>query len=211
MARLLGGSGGGGSGTVSTDGVTIQGDGSGGSPIALKQVETGATLTGAGTLASTLGVTPVTRWMFGNALANTTVNANQVSVWGVYLPVPVTFANLTVNFGNVDSTNKFDVGIYSAAGALIANLGGIVFTSGSGFQTHATVQGSQTIAQGVYLVASTGNATAVNQFAGDSGQEPSSWFQNLNYTSSSGGALPNSISAPTPAFVRAIYLSVGLS
>lgn len=54
-ASKTGGSGGSG-GTVTTDGVTIQGIGSSGSPIALKAVQTDATLTGNGTVASPLHV-----------------------------------------------------------------------------------------------------------------------------------------------------------
>lgn len=48
----------GGLSTVSTDGVTIQGDGSSGNKVAIKAIQTDATLTGAGTVASPVGANP---------------------------------------------------------------------------------------------------------------------------------------------------------
>jgi len=184
---------GGGAATVQTDGVTIQGDGSAGNKIAIKAVQTNASLSGAGTVASPLGEKPLTFLRHGiNIGGNARNGANQVSVSGIHVPVPLTFANILVFVDTVDAVNLYDIGIYSQAGALLANIGAQTLPTGN-LQSFATLQGSQTIEPGLYLFAWTGNATTA-QLRYDTGQH-GGWVFNQDIAASVGGALPASIGA----------------
>lgn len=207
--------GGGGASTVTTDGVTITGTGSAGSPIALLAAKTDTSLQGAGTVASPLGIlsvgknstltgagtagTPlgVNGWpliAFNNSQYSNSFHVggtNQVSIWGFVLAYPLTFANITIDIATADAVNSYDIGLYTKAGALVANIGAQTIPS-TGIHAFATVQGSQTIAPGLYLFGATGNANTA-QIEGSTAAP--NWVVNTNVTSSSGGALPSSIGA----------------
>lgn len=205
------GSGSGGGGTVTTDGVTIQGDGSGGNPIALKQVETDASLIGAGTIASTLKQARQSSYGWGDALSNLTVTANQVQVFGYWLPYPITVSTLWLSSTGADMTHLYDAGLYSAAGTLLLHTGAVTWGNAT-LESKAIVGAPVTVQAGAILLAVTGDTTAVNQFNCDNVSLGVSWFVNTNYTSSTGGALPASITAPTPSYVRASKaIAIGLS
>lgn len=191
--RAKGGSGG--TGTVQTDGVTIQGDGSAGNKIAIKAVQVQARLTGAGTVASPLDVNgwPLTAFYQGSVRSNTTPTANQVWVIGFYLPCPLTFAHIGWNIETSDNTGLYDVGIYSG-GSLIANIGAQTMPTAFSFYKAATLQGAQTIYPGLYSFAFTGNA-AVATLGYDG--NAAGWVYNQGAGASVGGTLPASITAPT--------------
>jgi hypothetical protein len=187
--------GGGGSGTVHTDGVTITGDGSTGNPIAILQVETDATLAGAGTVASPLGVAdwPLPYISAGDNNNAFVVTANQVSVYGFVIPYRFTFSNIAVASQTGDSVNNSDVGIYSAAGNLVAHIGAQAIQTFTGLQAFAVVGGAKTLPPGVYFFGWT-SAANVLTLAGNSGTPI------LSYTAtaaaSAGGALPGTITPP---------------
>jgi len=190
------GGGGAGAGTVQTDGVTIQGDGSAGNKIAIKAVQTQPRLTGAGTVASKLDIAgwPITFFTstsFGGA-AN--IGANQVFISGFDLAYPLTFAHITVNISTADAVNLYDFGVYSLAGILLANIGAQSLPA-TGQTTFATLQGSQTIGPGLFAFAWTGNANTAH-ILGDNGNTWL-WVSNSNVAASVGGALPASIPAQT--------------
>jgi len=118
-------------------------------------------------------------------------SANQVTVCGFALPYNLTFSNIVNYVWQADGTNLYDVGIYTQAGALVANTGPNHWPS-TGFQTLSTLQGAKTLQAGLYLFGFTGNANT-GQVSYDSGG--SAWAYNVNITSSSGGTLPASIGA----------------
>jgi hypothetical protein len=191
----------GGSGTVDTDGVTIQGDGSGGNPIAIKAVQVNPPISGAGTVASPLALTPITFDTFYYRAADNARNgANQISISGFSTHWPLSFSAIGVFIFTTDGSGLYDMGIYSAAGTLLANIGAQHLSNGND-QVFATVQGAQTIQPGRYVFAWTGNA-AVATLGYTSSQ--GTWIVNQNYASSSGGALPSSLTAFTEAYSSAL-------
>ena len=135
--------------------------------------------------------------------------ANKVIYTGFLITAPVKFANLTVTIGTGDGVNNSDIGIYSADGStLLANIGA-QHIAGTGPQTFAIVQTSVTLNPGRYILALTSAAGTITiQRDGHWG----SWcISSTGVGTSSGGALPASIPAPTVAinssgaFVVALY------
>jgi len=184
----------GGLGTVQTDGVTIQGDGSAGNKIAIKAVQTTTGLTGLGTVASKLGLSPSIGWFSGGTgNAATVVTANQIVLCAQVIPFTLTFANISWLNQVGDNANNCDVGLYNSAGTLVANIGAQHIAFGAGVATVAAVQGSQTIQQGLYFSAYTSAAGNFSLFQQGSGLVP---YFNGAFGSSVGGALPASIVPP---------------
>lgn len=219
MPPTGGGGGGGGLSTVTTDGVTIQGAGTVPSPIALKAAQTdsslqgagtvasplgilsvgkNATLTGAGTVASPLGVTgwPLTFFSSGVWNSNSNIGANNaIAISGIVIPYALTFGHIAVNVATADASNNYDIGIYTAAGALVADIGPQTLPS-TNYVHFATVQGSQTIQAGMYLFAFTGVATTA-KLTLQTQNNP--WIYSANLSSSTLAQLPSTIAAQTPA------------
>jgi len=168
---------GGGSSSVVTDG-SLTGDGSAGSPLSV-----------AGT--------PVSFFTWGSQDSyNARNGANQVSVSGFLLPVRITFGHLILDIFTDDATNNYDAGIYSVAGSLLAHIGAQTLPN-SGQQSFAISGGAVTLNPGLYYFGWTGNDTTA--LIAYSSRIMSTLF-NQNIASSSGGALPASIGAITPAF-----------
>jgi hypothetical protein len=189
---------GGGGGTVQTDGVTIQGDGSAGNKIAIKAVQLAARLTGAGTVASKLDIAGWPIPFISPGISGgfpTTVTANTLILYGLTIGYALTFSKISVNLTANDNTNNSDIGLYDASGLLVANIGAQHTPSG-GVQTYGTVQGAQTIPPGLYFFAVT-SAGSTLQLNGNDINFAAYW--NSAFGSSSGGALPASITPPAVA------------
>jgi hypothetical protein len=139
----------------------------------------------------------ITGWplaYFSNASLNNNIaldGANQISVSGFALPYRLTFSKIAIGVITTDATNLYDVGIYTQAGALVANIGAQTLPTNQ-IQTTPIVQGAITIPPGMYLFAFTGNANTATLDWFNSGY---SWVFNQNVAASSGGALPASIGA----------------
>lgn len=190
---VWGGGGGSGSGTVQTDGVTIQGDGSAGNKIAIKAVQNSARLTGAGTVASKLDIAgwPITLYSDGtNAVNEGGPPANKLAIFSFFIPSAVQFDHLAFATVGGEAVNG-DIGLYSSAGVLVANLGAQVIGAG-GLQSKAIAQGLISIQPDNYILAYTGVSGTLT-LAGDSVWVP---VQNANFGASVGGALPASIVIP---------------
>lgn len=195
---VSGGGGSGGASTVQTDGVTIQGDGSAGNKIAIKQVETQARLTGAGTVASKLDIAgwPCTFFTYPQATGfGPTVTANKLILLGFTLDCALTFSQVTVSLVTNDNTNNSDIGLYNSAGTLIANIGA-QHTPAGGDQTFAFTQGAQTISPGLYFFAVTSAGSTLNP---NGNQQFFCAYFNGTFGTSAGGALPASIAPPALA------------
>lgn len=165
----------------------------------LASVSTNTTLSGTGTGASPLSVNgwPLIAW--ATAPIDTTIalgGANFVYISGFFLPLAVTFSNLVFNVITPDAANNYDVGIYTKAGALIANIGAQHLTP-AGIKSIATLQGAQTLLPGLYLSSWTGNANTAT-IAG--GGTTWTWRNNTNVATSAGGVLPASITAQTVSY-----------
>jgi hypothetical protein len=187
--------GGGGSGTVQTDGVTLQGDGSGGNKIRILQVETDATLTGAGTVASPLSVvnTPVPFWT--NHAQDTSVGslvANQLALQGHVIEYPLTATNLIIAISTGDAGGLYDIAIYNPAGTRLGHVGAQAMPT-TGIQSFAIIGGPISLARGLYYFGITGNST-VMQFNFNVAIVA---LFNASYVATVGGVCPASIAAPT--------------
>lgn len=217
-----------GGGSVTTDGVTITGNGTGGSPIAIlavqndgvtlqgagtvaspmsiKAVQTAARLTGAGTVASPLDISG---WPL-NAFVRTGVltplfgptSSNTLCISAFQLPYALTFAHIGVYVGQADASHDSDLGLFNSAGTLVANIGATLIST-TGEQSFATVQGSQTIPPGTYWFALTSTSTTIEIYGDNNGF---CMYFSQNFGSSSGGALPASISPPAYSIGRNILV-----
>jgi hypothetical protein len=217
---VSGGGGGGGAATVQTDGVTIQGDGSGGNKIAIKAVQTDATLTGAGTVASPLSAaqqTP-TGWplpFYAPYTANSNSgaaafanSANTLNIFGIYLPAAVQFSNIQILIGTADAVNNQDLGFYNAAGTRVAHIGAQTMAA-TGSRSFAVVGAPITLTPGLYFWATTSVGTTATLFMGNS-TLMWGYSLNTNYSASVGGALPASITPPSKSLQNSFYPAFAL-
>jgi len=122
---------------------------------------------------------------------NTRAGANQVSVSGFVLPYELSFSQIAVYLDITDAVGLYDFGIYTKAGALIANIGAATQPNND-LQIYPTLQGLQTIPPGLYLFGWTGNAAVVAIHFQDNAL---SWVFNQDIAASVGGALPAAIGA----------------
>jgi hypothetical protein len=187
--------------TVSTDGVTITGAGTPASPVALLAVQHDATLSGAGTVASPLAAAqqtptgwPIAAYSTGLApTLGTVVGANSSVLWAWFLPASVTFSHIAINIAFADAANNSDVGIYNAAGTLLADVGAQHMGS-TGNQVFNVSGGAKTVGPGLifFLCATASGTFSINSSTG---------LMALNFTTafaaSVGGACPASITPPS--------------
>jgi hypothetical protein len=172
----------------------LAGGGGGG----LATVTTDSTLTGNGTAGSPLGVKGWPLKFFSSGIWNSQASfpgANAISICGLVLEYELTFGNIAVNVNTSDAVNNYDIGIYTAAGALVADIGPRPLPS-TGFVHFAAAQGSQTIPPGLYLFAWTG---PVNTAKLTLQTQNNPWIYNANVSASAAAQLPSTIAAQTPA------------
>jgi hypothetical protein len=158
-------------------------------------IQTNSTLTGNGTLGSPLGVAGMPLPYFASSWAQTgetLSGANAIDASGFVLPYPLTFSNIAVSIDTADAVNNYDIGIYTKAGALVANIGGQPLPS-TGTQSFATLQGPLTILPGMYAFAWAGAATTA--IIRTSNGWPFPWFQSHNIGTAVAGTLPASVPA----------------
>lgn len=196
----------GGLSSVSTDNVTLQGNGQAASPIKIKAVQVdGVTITGAGTVASPLvGASgspagwPLTFYASSNVgtgevLAFATV-ANTLDLWGIFIPAAVKFNKIYIQVQTPDGGNLYDVGIYTKAGVLVAHAGAGAIASG-GITAFTMIGGPITLNPGSYYLALTGNATTAT-YIYINAQGNWSFQASQAQGASSGGVLPGTITPP---------------
>lgn len=186
--------GGGGISTVHTDNVTILGDGSVATPIAIKQVEHDTTISGAGTVASPLSVVGHSAPMVFGASTGSVTNAtaNQLVLYGFALPNLCIFTTIQLYIVAV-GVSLSDVGIYNAAGTLVANAGAQVFGS-TGTVAITLAQGTVTAQPGLYFFAFTSAANVFSII--DGGNNTLALYRNTAFGTSAAGALPATITPP---------------
>ena len=147
-------------------------------------------------------------------------SANAINVVAFLVPMQVQFGHMTIDIATPDTTagslcgsfaDCYDVGIYNMSGTRLCDWGATAFSSG-GLSSVACAQGTVTLAPGYYIFAFTGNATTAKIYFGTAGN---GGFVQLSSatsgTSSTGGALPASISIPSfgqPSSVGGTYANV---
>lgn len=147
-------------------------------------------------------------------------SANAINIVAFLVPMQVQFGHLSVDVATADTTagslcgsfaDCYDVGIYNMSGTRLCNWGATALSSG-GIVSVACAQGTVTLTPGYYIFAFTGNATLGKIFFGTTG---GGGFVQLasatSGTSSTGGALPATISLPAfgqPSSVGTTYANV---
>jgi hypothetical protein len=124
---------------------------------------------------------------------------NVTTVWGFLLPYTVTTTQITYSVTTVDKTsNDYDIGIFSTLGKLLVDIGptpGTTFSALGGFHTLSWSQGSIGLAPGEYYLAFTTNcATSCAQIGAAASNV--SFAINISEGTSTGGALPSTITPP---------------
>jgi hypothetical protein len=198
-------------GATTTDNVTIQGTGVVASPIAIKAVQRDATLSGAGTVASPLGAVqqtptgwPLTWWdnpiggTNGTALFASSINT--LSLNGIAIPAQVRFNSIVFQVTIADAVNNCDIGLYNSAGTLVAHIGAQILAT-TGLKNIAVVGAPITLNPGRYYLATTSNATTAT-YETQTGNGNLCFLRNANFGSSSGGALPNTITPPADSVAQ---------
>jgi hypothetical protein len=147
----------------------------------------------------------------GTAAAPTANNA--INIVRFTVPVGVTFSHLVVDVGTADTGGNFyDSGIYSNTGATLLCDWGAQTLGSTGKVDIACAQGSVTLAPGNYIFAWTGNGTTATIYFGAAGAGAGGWEQLSSATastSSTGGALPSSITLPSAgSSVNSTYANV---
>jgi len=168
--------------------------GGGGGGGGLSSVITDSTLTGSGTSGSHLGVNqwPVNYFSWQYYAAESALSGNNhVDVSGFTLSAQLTFSNLVINIGTADAVGLYDFGIYSKAGALLANVGPASY-AGTGQTVLTVLQAPVTLAPGLYVFGFTGTSTTLKIGSSPYG---TTWIGANNVATSSAGTLPVSIGA----------------
>jgi hypothetical protein len=135
----------------------------------------------------------------GNTLSGT---ANKATLWKVWLPAPCSTSAVTYDIGTADnSSNTYDLGLYSAAGTLVTHTGstaGTTFAASTGVKD-ANWAASSVLPPGVYYIALTSSCTAsCATLAGSSGNAIAR-ETNTVVNVTSGGTLASSVTTPADA------------
>jgi hypothetical protein len=165
------------------------GGGSGG----LSSVTTDGSLTGNGTGGSPLGFNPLVNFITTSDQQNNDgATQNRLLLSAFLLTYSLTFSNILINVKTADAVNNSDIGLYNAAGTLIANAGPQTFPT-TGVRTFAMLQGAQTILPGRYFFAHT-TVSGTLVIGGDS--FASSLYYNGAFAVTAAAALPASFVPP---------------
>jgi hypothetical protein len=121
--------------------------------------------------------------------------ANQEWLQALYTPDPVTFGHVYFNVGTLDASNNYSIGIYDSNGNTICTITAASYSS-TGDKSVACTQGTVTLPAGKFYEMFTGAATTLK--IGDIGSTVQSIYQNNDFGTSSGGAVPTGGPAFTP-------------
>jgi hypothetical protein len=132
----------------------------------------------------------------GNTLSGT---ANKATLWKVWLPAPCSTSAVTYDIGTADNTsNTYDLGLFSAAGALVVHTGstaGTTFAASTGVKD-ASWTGSAVLPPGIYYIGLSSSCTSTcATLAGASGNAIAR-ETNTAVSVTAGGTLPSSVTAP---------------
>jgi hypothetical protein len=142
-------------------------------------------------------------WALPGSVSTTTPiacssTANKATIWGISLAYPLKTSNVTYYVVGADNTsNTYDLGLYSASGSLVAHTGslaGTTFAPSTGYKTQAWTTANTVLQPGNYYLALACSATSGTATFGYT----YTWAANANTLESvgSGGSLPNLITVP---------------
>jgi trimeric autotransporter adhesin len=124
---------------------------------------------------------------------------NVTKLWGFLLPYNVTTTEITYDVTTADNTaNNYDIGIFDSSGNLVADIGptpGTTFAPSTSFQTLKWTQGSTALNAGRYYIAFTTNCSTLCAKVA-AGPAYVSFALNVSAGTSSGGALPSTVTPP---------------
>jgi hypothetical protein len=119
------------------------------------------------------------------------------------LPYSVTTVNAVYDVTTADNTaNAYDIGIFNSSGQLVLHLGataGTKFAPSLAFHTLAWAEGSTSLPPGQYYLGFTTNCSSKCAAIGASANNVS-FTIDASAGSSSGGALPSTITPPADAW-----------
>lgn len=173
----------GGSGTVTTDGVTIGGNGTLASPI--DQIGAPLTFWSTQFCGGTDGQIPFTG----------TGGNNFIALFGFVFTVAVKLNKIVIPIAAADAVNLYDIGLYTAAGALACHQGAATVPS-TGVQSFPMTGGPITLPPGRYYLATTGQAATAEYFFQNNATGLWSFLLASTSIATTGGVLNSTITPP---------------
>jgi hypothetical protein len=135
---------------------------------------------------------------------------NKVTLLGFVLPVAVTFNKLSIAVQVADATGLYDWGLYDSTGALICHVGAQTIPA-TGVNTQTVTGAPISLNPGKYYLGLTANATLAKISVGNPTGGAWSFLYNINVATSSGGALPASLTPPADSIVTILAPTFALS
>jgi hypothetical protein len=142
---------------------------------------------------------------------STSLTANKEALGGDVITVPLSAGHIVVDATTADSNSSdyYSFGIFNSSGTLLCSTSPQAFTS-TGFYTLACSQGTVTILPGKVYVGVTGNAATAAFYMIQNSSTFYAW--NGSFVTTSGGAQPSSITAPSDVWTVGIdKLAYGLA
>jgi hypothetical protein len=135
--------------------------------------------------------------------ASQSASQNVTKLWGFLLPYNVTTTEITYEVTTTDNTaNNYDIGIFNSSGNLVLDIGptpGTTFAPSKSFLTSKWTQGSTVLNAGRYYLTFTTNcSTLCAKVAATTSYV--SFALNVSAGTSSGGALPSTMTPPADAW-----------
>ena len=135
----------------------------------------------------------------GRTDTSSTAGHNVTALWGILLPYDVATTSVTYDVITADNTtNKYDIGIFSDSGDLVIDVGstaGTTFAPSAAFHTLSWHLGPRTLAAGRYYLAFTTDCSSHCAAISAAGGYVS-FAINATSAASSGGALPSTLKPP---------------
>jgi hypothetical protein len=135
----------------------------------------------------------------GNTLSS---SSNKATLWKVWLPAPCSTSAVTYDIGTADnSANTYDLGLYSAAGALMVHTGataGTTFAASAGVKD-ASWTASAVLPGGIYYIALTSSCTSTCATLAGASSNALARETNTAVGVTSGGTLSTPITPPADA------------
>jgi hypothetical protein len=132
-------------------------------------------------------------------------------LWGFLLPYNVTTTEIIYDVTTADNTaNNYDIGIFNSSGNLVVDIGptpGTTFAPAKNFHTLPWAQGSTALVAGRYYIAFTTNCASTCALVAGTSAYLSFAISALAGTSS-GGALPSTLTPPADAWGTGVQPTV---